>query len=395
MKTLDAVDVRGKTVLVRIDINASIGENGKIQNSPRFSVHGQTIKELLDKQAKVVLLGHQGRPGNKEFRSLAEHAELLASELGMSVEFVPDVAGPAAINKIGSMQEGDVILLENLRFLADEAQDHDADSAANVGFVKALAGNAQVFVNDAFSVCHRPHASVIGFPHLLPSAAGRALQQEVNAVEKIMQRTEKSVFLFGGLKVREVMNLANSLCKNEKAEAILLAGLPGLLFLKAKGMHLGEANAPLLETVAEFLPLASELLKRHGHLFATPVDLAVDIDEKRKEYLVTDFPVNYVIHDIGLKTAQRYGEVVKNAGAVFAKGVPGEFEKPGFSLGTIQLGETLTHAKGFTVIGGGAWSTAFQQLGLDATKLSHVSLSGGALLEALAGKKLPGIEALT
>ncbi len=394
MKTLDAVDVTGKTVLVRIDVNASIGENGGIQSSPRFSIHAETIKELLDKQAKVVLLAHQGRPGNKEFRSLAEHAELLARQMGIAIEFVPDVAGPAAVNRIKSMQEGDVILLENLRFLADEALEHSTNSAANVSFVKTLASVAHVFVNDAFSVSHRSHASVVGFPALLPSAAGRAMQQEVKAVEKITQRTGKSVFLFGGLKVKEVMTLVNSLCKNEMAEAILLAGLPGLLFLKAKRIDLGEANNPLLEEVEDFLPIASELLKKHSHVFSTPVDLAVDIDGQRKEYLVTDFPVNYVIRDIGLKTSQRYAEAIKNAAAVFAKGVPGEFEKPGFSTGTQQLGEALTEAKGFTVVAGGAWSTAFEQFKLDKSKLSHVSLSGGALLEALAGKTLPGVEAL-
>lgn len=396
ISTLDDVEVKGKTVLVRIDINSSIGEDGKIQNNPRFAASGVTIKELSKKGAKVVLLAHQGRPGDEEFRSLKEHAEILSHEAGVDVRFVRDVIGPVALERIKEMQEGDVILLENLRFLAEETLEKNSKTAAKTMHVQKLASCADLFVNDAFSVSHRSQASIVGFPMLLPSAVGRLMQRELTAVDKLLSHEKSAVFLLGGVKLKEVVDIISTMCKNNQAEKILACGLTGLLFLKAKGLNLGEKTEEMFAARGgeEFLPLAKELWKNYPEIIATPVDVAVDVDGRRKEYGVLDLPVNYLICDIGSKTVKQYAEILKNAGTVFAKGVPGEFEKSDFALATKELGKALAESKAFTVMGGGSLSTTFEQFNLDKTKISHISLSGGALLEALSGKKLPGVEAL-
>lgn len=396
ISTLDDVDVKDKTVLVRIDINSGIGEDGKIQNNPRFAASGVTIKELADKGAKVVLLGHQGRPGDDEFRSLKEHAEILSQETGLEVRFVRDVIGPVALERIKEMVNGDVILLENVRFLAEEVIERDAKSASKLLYVKKLAAISNLYVNDAFSVSHRGQASLVGFPPLLPSFPGRLMQRELTAVDKLLEHEKGAVFLLGGLKLKEVLSIISSMCKSGKAQKILLAGMPALLFLKAKGINLGEKSEEVFASHGgeEFLPLAKELWKNYSEIIATPVDVAVDVDGKRKEYGVLDLPVNYTILDIGTKTAKKYAEIIKSVETVFAKGVPGEFEKHEFSLGTRELCKALTETNVFTIVGGGSLSTAFEEFKLDKTKISHVSLSGGALLEALSGKKLPGVEAL-
>ncbi len=396
LKTLDGVDVSGKTVIVRIDINASIGADGRIQKSARFTAHAETIKELLDKQAKVVLIAHQGRPGDNEFRSLKEHAEILSQEIGINVEFIPDVFGPTAIEKIKNLQEGEVILLENARMASEEIFEHTCESAAKTTLVKKLTEVADLFVQDAFSNSHRSHATMVGFPKLLPSVAGRVMQREVEAIEKLKELEKGAVFLLGGVKLKEVVTLVTYLCENNAAEKILLSGLPGLLFLKAKGLNLGEVNEKwLFDAGAEaYFERAKELYTKNPSFIATPSDLAVEIDGKRKEYFVTDFPINFLIKDIGSKTIVAYCNAVKHAKAVFVKGVPGEFEKQEFSLATREIGVALTDAGAFTVLGGGAWLTSFEQFSLNASKISHVSLAGGALLDALSGKKLPALEAL-
>ncbi len=396
INTIDNVEVKGKTILVRIDINSSIDSNGKILNNPRFAASGVTIKELSRKGAKVILLAHQGRPGDDEFRSLKEHAEILSQEAEVNVRFVRDVIGPIALERIKEMTDGDVILLENVRFLSEEVMERDAKSASKLLYVQKLASVANLFVNDAFSVSHRSQASVVGFPLLLPSVVGRLMEKELAALDKLLEHEKSAVFLLGGVKFKEVFSIISTMCKNGKASKILLAGMPALLFLKAKGLNLGEENEEIFTAHSgeEFLQLAKELWKQYSDVIFTPVDLAVDIERKRKEYSVVDLPVNYVIRDVGTKTVKNYAEIVKNAATVFAKGVPGEFEKPEFALSTKELGKALTESKGFTVVAGGAWSTAFEQFELDKKKISHVSLSGGALLEALSGKKLQGVEVL-
>ncbi|MFH1247503.1 MAG: phosphoglycerate kinase, partial [Candidatus Micrarchaeota archaeon] len=396
INTLDDVELKGKTVLLRIDINSSIGEDGKVQFSPRFSACAVTIKELVEKGAKVVLLAHQGRPGDKEFCSLKEHAKLLSQAVGVEIRFVRDVIGPVAIDRIQEMADGEVILLENVRFLSEETVEQTKLQASKSIFVKNLSAIADFFVQDAFSNCHRSHASMVGFPVLLPSVAGRLVEKELLAIEKIEKAQSQAVFVIGGVKLKEVMHLVEHVCRNGKAAKLLLTGMPGLLFLKAKGINLGEKTQEEFTALGgeEFLPLAKELWKNYSEIIATPVDVAVDVDGKRKEYGVLDLPVNNAIRDIGKKTINNYVEIIKSSSAVFIKGVPGEFEKQEFSLSTQEICKALTECKGFTVVGGGSLATAFTHFNLDINKISCVSLSGGALLEELSWKKFPGIEAL-
>ncbi len=395
--TIDDVQPSNKTLLVRVDLNSSIGEDGKIEKSDRFVAHAITIAELAKKGAKVVVISHQGRPGDEEFRSLREHAELLSQEIGQQVHFVQDVFGPTAIEKIKTLHSGEVLLLENLRLLSEEVLERDSKTASKSLHVQKLAGCVDLFVNDAFSVSHRSQASMVGFNALLPSIAGRVMEREISAVQRLLERENGAVFLLGGVKFKEVISLVSYLCKTGKAKKILLGGAAALLFLRAKGIALGNATEDKLAELdaAEFISQAKELMKNYGDVIATPVDIAANLDGKRKEYSVVDLPVSSEILDIGTKTAAGYCEFIRGADVVFAKGSSGEFEKREFSLSTREVCKALTETKAFTVLGGGSLLTAFDQFKLDKTKLSHISLSGGALLESLSGKKLPGVEALS
>ncbi len=394
--TIDDVEVKGKTLLVRIDLNSSIGEDGKIQFNSRFASHGKTLVELAKKGAKVVAICHQGRPGDSEFRSLREHAALLSQATGIDVHFLQDVFGPASLDKIKNLGEGEVLLLENLRLLSEEMLERNQKDAAKSLHVQKLSGCVDLFVNDAFSVAHRSQASIVGFNALLPSVAGRVMQRELTAVDRLLQRENGAVFLLGGVKFKEVLDLTEAVCKNGKAKKILFTGASALLFLKAKGLALGEPTEIKLEKLDanNYIDRAKALLKHYSDVITTPVDLAVDQDTKRKEYATVDLPVNYLILDIGMKTISNYCQLITSAETVFAKGAPGNFEKREFSHSTRELCTALADSKAFTVLGGGSLLTAFEAFKIDKTRISHISLSGGALLEALAGKSLPGVEAL-
>ncbi|MFH0712946.1 MAG: phosphoglycerate kinase [Candidatus Micrarchaeota archaeon] len=395
IKTLDDVgDLKGKIALVRIDINSSIS-NGAVQKNGRFTASAITIKELVSKGAKVVLLAHQGRPGDGEFRSLQEHAVILSQEIGSPVLFMPDICGPTALAMIKALQEGEVMLLDNVRLLSEEMLELDAESASYVTHVQKLASVVDLFVNDAFSVSHRSQASVIGFNSLLPSFAGRALQREIVASDRIIAHSSNAVFLLGGVKLKENLELITGVCKRHKAKKILLCGELGLLFLKAKGVALGEPTEQRLTELGadKFLDIAKTLLL-YSEIISTPVDVAANADGKRREYSVVDLPVNYPFEDIGSKTIANYCQIVKNTETVFARGVPGQFENEQFAKGSIELGKALTDSRAFTIVAGGSWSTVFNEFKLEQRKISHVSLSGGAFLEYISGKTLPGIEAL-
>jgi len=395
--TLDDVAVKGKTLLMRIDLNSSLDSSGKIIDNPRFDSHAITLNELISNGAKIVLLAHQGRPGDKEFRSLAEHAQLMGEKVGRTVEFVPDVAGPTAIEAIKSLNECGVILLENVRFLAEEMVEKTPEEHSKDYFVQKLASVCDVFVNDAFSMCHRSHASTVGFTPLLPSFAGRALQRELQAADKLMHTSSRPcVFLLGGVKFKETLDIIAALCKRNGVDHILTMGALSLLLLKAKGINLGEDCDKHLSELGgdSFMPVAKQLVDRYRDKIATPLDVAVEVDGKRKEYFITDLPVSGAVKDIGQRTAAAYGGILKNCNCVFAKGAAGEFEDAKFSGGTKSMCRALSESTAFTVVAGGSLPSAFELFAFDKSKITHFSTAGGALLEYLAGNKLPGVEAL-
>lgn len=367
MKTLDSFDFKGKKVLVRADLDSPLVK-GKVLMNERLKGNVETLRELKRKRAKVVVMGHQGRPGQRDFISLKQHAELLSKFV--KVRFVNDVIGKRAIREIQNLKEGEIILLENVRRLKEEFLGNSKNR-----FVKTLSRYCEVYVNEAFSVCHRKQSSIVGFPKIMKSCIGRVVEKELKALKNL--RMKKVLYILAGAKPEENLLLV-------RKGKILSCGIFGQLCLIAKGFEFGRQN--------KFLKNKIGIVKRNKlRKVLTPVDFAVKIKGKRKELGLEEFPNRYEIFDIGEETIKKYTEEIKKAKAVFMKGTAGYCEDKRFCKGTREILKAVEKKK-FSVIGGGHLSEAAARLGIK--KIKHVSLSGGALVEYIAGKKLAGLEVL-
>lgn len=382
--TLDDFMLKRKRVLLRVDLNSPV-INGKVILSDRIIEHVKTIKELCSKKAIVVILAHQGRKGDDDFISLKQHAKLL--NRFVKVKFVDDIIGAKAINKIKSLKEGDALLLENVRFLEEET-----DNSKDNLFIKRLAPLFYLFVLDAFSVAHRAQASVTGFSKVLPSCLGRSAERELRFLSKIKSMSD-ILYILAGAKIEENLLLMEHTLKN-KTNRILVAGLLGQLCLIASGVNLGAQNKFLEKKgLINFVPKLKKLIRRHRSKIEMPIDVAVKTKGKRRNVDVMDFPQDDEIFDIGKKTINKYIRIIKKARVVFMKGPPGYYQEKQFRLGTIKIFNAVPK-KAFSVIGGGDTTTAMKFAGINKSRFTYASLSGGALSEYLAGRKLAGIEAL-
>lgn len=370
MRTIDDFYFKGKRVLLRIDLNSEY-VNKKIILNQRFKAHSQTINELKRKKAKIIILTHQGRPGEKDFTDLRQHTKLLNKFV--KVKYVNDIIGKKAIKAIKELKEGEALLLENVRSLKEEFKGN-----ANNKFVKILKKQADIYINDAFSVSHRKQTSVTGFPKVMQSGIGRVMEKELNAVKSIKVRN--ALYILGGAKPEENMLLLNN-------NTVLSCGLFGLLCLIAEGYDLGIQNKVLKDE----LVLVPKLKKKLKNVI-TPVDFAIKVNEKRKEIKLKELPSKYRLLDIGSETIKIYTNEIRKAKSIFMKGVVGDCSQKQFCKGTEEILRALEKSKGFSLIGGGQLSAAAADLKIK--NIGYISLSGGALLEHVAGKKLPGLEAL-
>ncbi|MBI2452116.1 phosphoglycerate kinase [Candidatus Pacearchaeota archaeon] len=375
-RTLDDFNFKGKHVLVRTDINSEV-ENGRVILNDRIIETAKTIKELQKKRAKIVLLAHQGRPGDKDFTSLKQHAKLLNKFF--RVKFVQDIIGKKAIAEIKNLKDGQAILLENVRYLKDEMSPSIKNS-----LIKTLAPLFDIYINDAFSVSHRSQTSVVSFPQILPSGIGRTMEKELKSLEKIKLRN--TLFILAGSKTEENLSLLKKI-KNKKN--VLACGIFGQLCTIAKGKNLGAQNKFLADKL-KFVPELKSLVKN----IRTPIDFAVKVNNKRKELSLNEFPSKYEIFDIGKKTILKYKKRIKKAKSIFMKGTVGYCEEKQFCLGTKKILEAIASSKSFSILGGGHTNSALKKLKINKDKFDYVSLSGGALVEYLAGKNLRGLEAL-
>ncbi|MEM2321211.1 MAG: phosphoglycerate kinase [Candidatus Bathyarchaeia archaeon] len=396
--TLDDFDVRNKVVLVRVDFNSPVDPNTKkIIDDTRIRAHGETtIKELSEKGAKVVVLAHQGRPGDPDFVPLEQHAQILGRVLGKPVKYVNDVFGERAKEAIKGLKGGEILVLDNVRNYPKEAKDLSPEEHAKSDLVANLAPLADLFVNDAFAAAHRSHASIVGFTVVLPSAAGRIMEKELKALGRVMESPEKPcTYILGGAKADDSLKISKYVLENNIADYVLTAGITGHLFLVAKGYDLGKPNMELLEKnkLLDLVPGIKELMNKYPRKIETPIDLAIEVNGKRREITLKDLPTNYPVYDIGTKTIERYKELIMRAKSIVFSGPPGVFEKEEFKKGTKELFETMASSRAFTLVGGGHSIAAVQSLGL-ADKMSYISTAGGALIEFLMGKKLPGVVAL-
>lgn len=383
MKTLNDLDLKNKLVLLRSDLNSDI-KGKRVIMSERISEAAKTIKFLQKKGSRVVVVAHQGNPGKKDFISLKQHAKLLNKFV--KIKFIKDIIGERAITEINKLESGNAILLENIREVNDE---FFPNKKGNV-LLKKLAPLFDIYVNDSFSVCHREHTSIVGFPKIIPKkCSGLLLEKEVNAIKKVSMKN--SLYILGGAKPESNIKLLNG--KNK----ILSCGLFGQTCLVAKGINLGYQNDYLKKTTlvkGKYFDFLKDLRGKLSKVI-TPSDFAVKYDgNKRKEFLLKEFPQPYEIEDIGENTIKKYVEEIKKAKSIYMKGPAGFTQEKQFAKGTIAILKAIAESKAFTLIGGGHLSDAINKYKIPKNKINHISLSGGALLNYIAGKKLCGLEAL-
>lgn len=397
--TLDDVEVNSKTVLVRVDINSPFDQaTKKILDNERIREHAKTIKELAEKKAKVVVLAHQGRKGDPDFISLEQHAKILEKYVGSKVKFINDIIGEKAKQKIKSLGKGEILLLDNLRFLEEETKELNPEKHAKSNLVKELSSLADIFVLDAFSASHRSHASIVGFAHVLPTYAGRVMEKELISKEKALNPLGTNVFVLGGAKPDDCLNIIEYMFKKNPGsiEKVLTCGTVGEIFLLAKGYDLGKETKEFFEKKGflSLLSQAKKLIKKYEYEIELPIDVAFEENGKRKEILVEKLPVETMLLDIGLKTVNKYISMIKKIRTIVVKGPAGVYEKKGFEMGTNLLLKAIANSKAFSLIGGGDTLLAIEKFGIDKNKFSFISLGGGALITYLSGKPMPGIEAL-
>jgi phosphoglycerate kinase len=396
--TLDNVKVKGKTVLLRVDFNSPIDpKTHKILDDSRIRAHGKTtINELATKGAKVVVLAHQGRKGDPDFTPLKQHAEALSKILGKPVKYVDDVFGEKAKDAIKKMKDGEILVLENVRTFAGETKDGTPEDQAKTELVKNLAPLADLFVNDAFAAAHRAQTSIVGFTAVLQSVAGRIMERELKSLAKVLENPEKPcIFILGGAKADDSLEISRYVLDKGIADHVLTGGIAGQVFLTARGVDLGKPNMALLEEkeLMVFVPGIKDLLKKYPSNIRTPTDVAVEANGKRKNILVKELPTDYPIMDIGTETINAYTEALMKAKTVVVSGPMGVYEDRRFSLGTKRVFEAITKSKAFSLAGGGHTIAALRKFSLS-ERISYVSTAGGALIEFLMGKKLPGVVAL-
>jgi phosphoglycerate kinase len=396
--TLDDVNVKNKVVLVRVDFNSPVDPNTKkLLDDARIRAHGQTtIKELEEKGAKVVILAHQGRKGDADFIPLKQHAELLSKILGKPVKYVDDVYGEKAQIAIKNLKSGEILVLDNVRTFATETKEGTPEEHAKTELVQNLAPLADLFVNDAFAAAHRAHVSIIGFTAVLPSAAGRIMEKELESLGKVLEKPDKPcVFILGGAKADDSLEISKYVLDNGIADSILTGGVVGQVFLAAKGIDIGKPNMEFLkqQETMDLIPGISQLIKEHPDKIRTPKDVAVENNGKRQEIAVEELPTERSIFDIGSKTVEDYSKWISQAKTIVVSGPMGKYEDKEFSYGTKKIFEEIAKSKAFSLAGGGHTIGALEEFGLS-KKISYISTAGGALIEFLMGKKLPGVAAL-
>ncbi len=388
MRFIEDLDVRGKTVFVRVDFNVPLDEQGRIRNDTRIQASLPTIRFLLDRGARLVLASHLGRPKKPDpSASLKPVAFRLAELLGQDVIMAPDVIGPEVDRLKTGLTDGAVLLLENVRFHAGETK-NDPELA------KAFARGVDIFVNDAFGSSHRAHASVVGIAGLVPvRAAGYLMKKEVDFLKKAIDPVKPYVAVLGGAKTEDKIPVIEALL--EKADEILIGGAMAYTFLAAQGLGVGKS---LVEP--EKFEIARTILKKaneRGVAFRLPSDHVLTasiasgvIDQVADAY---PLPEGLMGVDIGPKTIAAYSEILGRAKTIFWNGPLGVFENPAFAEGTMKIAQAVAASPAVSIIGGGDSIAAVAKAGVGA-KISHVSTGGGASLEFIADGSLPGLDAL-
>ena len=390
-RMLTDINMKGKTVLLRADFNVPLDEFGNITDDTRIFEELPTIRYILKQGAKLIICSHLGRPKGEfdQTYSMFPVAQQFIKYLINKVHFAVDVVGPDAIQKAKELKEGEVLVLENLRF-------HKEEEANDLYFAKKLASMADIYIDDAFGTIHRKHASIHRVAKLLPNnGMGFLMGKEINTIEKAMQNPDRPfVAILGGAKVADKIGVVKNLM--EKADSVLIGGAMSFTFLKAQGVNVGTSIVD--EKSLELAKGILEKAKEEGKKLILPVDVAVSTNyspnSKARFCKIENIPENYMGLDIGPRTIKIFKQKIKEAKTIIWNGPMGVFEFPEFAAGTYQVAKAISKNKGLTIVGGGDTVAAVKLYKLS-KKISHISTGGGATLALLEGAELPGYDALT
>lgn len=404
IRTLDELEVQNQTILCRIDINEPIDRDTQIlKDTTRIQACLPTIRELSDKGAKLVLLAHQGSDIEyKNFYTTQPHALVLSEMLGQEVKFIDDVCGPAAREAIENLQAGEILLLDNVRFLSEEQTLFELklhlshEEQAKTLLVRKLAPLADAYVCDAFAASHRDQPSLCGFEQILPSAMGRLFEEEYCVISDLMEAPARPcVFVLGGSKIGDAFMMMDTALKKGIADKVLAGGLVGEVLLWSRDEKLSEATRSFIEKkgYADLVEQGKALLSQYADKILLPVDFAYVKDNKRVEVPLQSIPNDALVLDIGEKTAEIFSAEILAAKTVFVNGPVGVFEEELTEFGTKSIWEALANTQGYSVIGGGDSITATQKFG-KTEQIDYICTGGGALVRFLSGEELPVVKAL-
>jgi len=382
-------------VLVRIDINSPIdASTGRIIDDYRFKAHAKTIRYLVENKARVVVISHQGRPGRSDFTSLEVHRKVLEKHVGYPVEFIDDVMGPAARRAIRELKPGEVLLLDNVRFVSEEVIERKMEVQANTYIVRRLAPLFDYFIFDAFATAHRSQPTIVGFPLVLPSCIGLVMREELESLIKLRELGgEDSVLVVGGAKVPETIRAVKEVLKHGIAGKVLVGGVVGVVFVVAKYGHITPALRRMLEEygLISYVNYAERILREYPDRIIVPIDVAVDIKGSRID--VDVYSINDVIMDIGARTIGMFLKAIRASKSIILSGPLGYIEDNRFIQGTKSILEEAVSLGKYTIISGGHTIAIARKLNL-IDKVSHISTGGRAFLEALISPDLPALKAL-
>ena len=401
--TMDDYELSGENVILRIDINSSINpENGDLLDDTRIKRHSATVKELSDKNARVIVLAHQSRPGKLDFVNLEKHGKRMSEIIEREIKFVDDIYGEKAIQEIKNIKDGQIILLDNVRFDKEEInlktfENDNFMTQSKARMVKTLTPHASYFVNDAFAASHRCQPSLVGFSEYIPALAGRVMQRELDFLGKaISSGPTPRIAVLGGSKAADSVSIAENFLE-KGVEQILTGGVVANIFLIASGIDIGKPSTEFIEKQIpdheKVIELAKKLLSKYDGKIEIPSDVALNKDGKRYGTNVENLPEKYPLFDIGVDTLVRYIQIIENAGTVIANGPMGVFEDSEFATGTNEIFSAISKSKGMTVVGGGETAMAFNQMGL-ADGIKHISTGGGACISFMSGETMPALEAM-
>ena len=391
--TLTETETAGETVLLRVDFNSPIDPASNIiLDDKRFREHVPTVQALGD--AKCVILTHQSRPQKKDFTTLEAHAARLERLIGRPVTYLDDIFGRCARQAVAELETGDVLMLENVRFNAEENLKMSGDDALGTHLVRNLALMGDLYVNDAFGTAHRSQPTIVGLPRAMPAVAGLLMEKEIATLSRVLDGAPGPVtFVLGGTKVDDSLDVAAHVLSGGIADQVIAVGVVANVFFKAQGISIGTPSEDLLGKLGYLSEVekAREILAAYGDKVVLPETVAVRDGDLRDECPVAAIP-NLPVLDCGLDSIGPLTDIIRESGTVVLNGPAGVFEDPLFAIGTNEILRAASAAE-FSVVGGGHTAAVIESMGIE-KKFSHISTGGGACIQFLTGRTLPAVEAL-